>query len=166
MRKRGWIVVGLVVALVGAVAILAYSWFVVAPPATWPTIDLTDGKDWLDDVEFEEAGTLYVHESPDYSIDRAVPIRDLTVEETEAFRHFLRAAEYDEFESLYKDHADVPIVRIDGVYLWVYRSSIYRFEHGDRHKRLVVDGLKLTKDDPMHEIDFAALLVWHRSQGD
>ncbi|MHC4840130.1 MAG: hypothetical protein ACYTDT_04095 [Planctomycetota bacterium] len=155
MRKRTRIIFCLAVALVCVGAWLAYSWKYDYPQKTWLS---SDG--------YQETGTLLVLENPDWPIDRAERIRDLSVRETQAFRHFIRTSVYVEYDNLQADHGMIPIVKIDGVYLWVYRSSMYRFHGGTWRRRMIVDGLQLSKESPPQEIQFNELLEWYESEKD
>ncbi|MCB9933691.1 MAG: hypothetical protein H6841_09740 [Planctomycetes bacterium] len=154
VRKTAWIWLGRFAALV-VVAVLVYA----LVDFGWPSFYSPPSGGEV----YEETGALYVIESKDWPMDRAEHIRDLTGRETEAFRLFIEQADYQELTA-YKDQVNLPVVKIDGVYWFVYRSGLFRKEGGDSQWRKTIDGVSLTTDGDRHEIDWQALDEWYERE--
>jgi hypothetical protein len=113
---------------------------------------------------FSSTGKLTILQRRESPVESEQFVRDLTEKETSALRYFIENADYVEYPTVYKDFTHIPVVNIDGIRWWVYRSSLFRVQGGDPHWRKALPDLTFAAADDRHEVDFAALLEWYEQQ--
>jgi hypothetical protein len=114
--------------------------------------------------QFAATGKLTILQRRESPVEEEQFVRELTEQETAALRHFIENADYVEYPTLYKDFTHVPVVNIDGIRWWVYRSSLFRVEGGDPHWRKTVPGLSLADESDRRRVNLAALIEWYERE--
>lgn len=112
---------------------------------------------------FEATGALYSLEGVDWPMEKADHVRDMTEQETAAFRYFIREADYEEM-SAFSDQVEMPVVRIDGVYWYIYRQGLFRKEGGESGWRKTIEGVNFSSGEDWRELDFRPLVNWYERE--
>ena len=113
-------------------------------------------------------GTLWGTETPTEEVQ---VVRDLSEQETSALRFFIAEGEYREYrlEDMSADFVNIPVVKIDNVWWWVYESGLFQVADGVKSRRKEVKGVTITllregywrRGDPL--LDFSGLLKWYEA---